>query len=264
MREYYLYRHIRLDKNEPFYIGISTKILKSSSFEREFKRAFSINKRNRFWYNITNKVKFKVEIVLQSNNLKYIKSKEIDFIKLYGRRDLGLGTLYNLTDGGESNSGKIISQETRDKIRKANKGKIRSEFTKLQHSLKMKGHITSSETKLKLSVSGKGRKLTESQLKALIKRNTGRVVSLNTREKLSNFNLGRIETKEGKINRILGLQKRIVKMDINNNIIKQYNVVNDILNDHPDFNINSIRKACQKILKTYKNLYGNIYRIKCN
>lgn len=25
MNKYYLYRHIRLDKNEPFYIGIGTK-----------------------------------------------------------------------------------------------------------------------------------------------------------------------------------------------------------------------------------------------
>lgn len=32
--KHYLYRHIRLDKNEPFYIGIGTKIVKTSEYRR--------------------------------------------------------------------------------------------------------------------------------------------------------------------------------------------------------------------------------------
>jgi len=39
---YYLYRHIRLDKDEPFYIGIGTKAnVKFKSFNSEYRRAFS-------------------------------------------------------------------------------------------------------------------------------------------------------------------------------------------------------------------------------
>lgn len=38
--KFYLYRHIRLDKNRPFYIGIGTKPNIFKSFESEFNRAF--------------------------------------------------------------------------------------------------------------------------------------------------------------------------------------------------------------------------------
>ena len=36
--KYYLYRHIRLDKNEPFYIGIGTK--KESKAKIKFNKKF--------------------------------------------------------------------------------------------------------------------------------------------------------------------------------------------------------------------------------
>ena len=49
MNKYYLYRHIRLDKNEPFYIGIGTKEERYKSFEMIYKRAFSKKKRNIIW-----------------------------------------------------------------------------------------------------------------------------------------------------------------------------------------------------------------------
>ena len=44
----YVYRHIRVDKNEPFYIGIG----KDDGYE--FKRAYykSIEKRNKIWIDI--------------------------------------------------------------------------------------------------------------------------------------------------------------------------------------------------------------------
>lgn len=45
--KFYLYRHIRLDKNEPFYIGKGKKGNSFSSFENEYKRAFDLKNRNR-------------------------------------------------------------------------------------------------------------------------------------------------------------------------------------------------------------------------
>jgi hypothetical protein len=47
--------------------------------------------------------------------------KEIELIALYGRRDLGLGTLVNLTNGGEGNLNP--SEDVRYKIGSANRGK---------------------------------------------------------------------------------------------------------------------------------------------
>jgi hypothetical protein len=45
--DWIVYRHIRLDKNEPFYIGIGS--------DRNYKRASSIKDRNKYWGNIVNK-----------------------------------------------------------------------------------------------------------------------------------------------------------------------------------------------------------------
>ena len=98
MAKYYLYRHIRLDTGEPFYIGKGTKRKYFSSIQTEFSRAYSKHRRSNFWKNITNKIDYKVEILFESNNHNLIVQKEKEFIKLYGRKDLDEGTLCNLTD----------------------------------------------------------------------------------------------------------------------------------------------------------------------
>jgi hypothetical protein len=51
----YLYRHIRLDKNVPFYIGIG-------KYDDQFKRAYSVKNRNVYWNNIVNLTEYKVNM----------------------------------------------------------------------------------------------------------------------------------------------------------------------------------------------------------
>ena len=102
--KFYCYRHIRLDTNVPFYIGIGRKNNKKKRFtstKNEYMRAYKSYGRSEYWENITNKTNYEVEIIFESNSEEEIKNKELEFIKLYGRRDLGLGTLVNMTDGGE-------------------------------------------------------------------------------------------------------------------------------------------------------------------
>ena len=106
---HYLYRHIRLDKYEPFYIGIGTKT-KSDIKNNYYSRAID-KRRNPIWTNITNKTKYKVEILLESGDYNYLKSKEEEFIVLYGRKNIKTETLVNLTNGGEGNLGKLCSDE---------------------------------------------------------------------------------------------------------------------------------------------------------
>lgn len=91
-----VYRHIRLDTNEVFYIGIG----KSET------RAYKKDGRNRIWNHIVNKTKYRVEIILEDLTVEEAENKEREFIKLYGRIDLKTGTLSNLTVGGESLLGK--------------------------------------------------------------------------------------------------------------------------------------------------------------
>jgi len=116
INKYYLYRHIRLDKNEPFYIGIGTKpkIYKYTSVE--YSRAYNKSKRGFIWKKIASKTSYNVEILLESNSYDFIKQKEIEFIKLYGRLSNKTGVLSNLTDGGDGSTGYKASEETRRKI----------------------------------------------------------------------------------------------------------------------------------------------------
>lgn len=94
MRNIYLYKHIRLDNDETFYIGIGNK-----------RRPHSTKYRNKFWHNIVNKYGYKIEILYQELTLEEAKKLEIELISFYGRKDLGLGTLVNMTDGGEGTKG---------------------------------------------------------------------------------------------------------------------------------------------------------------
>ena len=130
----HVYRHIRKDKNEPFYVGISA--------HNKYKRANSSVCRSRYWNNIVNKTDYRVDIVMDDLTWEEACEKERELIALYGRKDLGLGPLVNRTDGGdglcgvsvsyqtrlkmsESKLGKKFSKEHRDKIIKANTGQVR-------------------------------------------------------------------------------------------------------------------------------------------
>jgi len=103
-----VYKHIRKDTNEVFYIGIG----------KSKKRAYDMwNHRNEFWHNIKRKTDVDVEIIHEGLNWKDACKKERQLIQTYGRRDLGLGTLVNMTDGGDGGHGVIVSDETKEKIR---------------------------------------------------------------------------------------------------------------------------------------------------
>lgn len=100
-----VYRHVRLDCNVPFYIGIG----KNTS------RAFSKDRRNPYWLNIVSKSDYRVDLLFEDVSIDFAKEKEKEFITLYGRSDLGLGTLCNLTDGGEGTVGRVVSKEEKEK-----------------------------------------------------------------------------------------------------------------------------------------------------
>jgi hypothetical protein len=92
-RRGYLYRHIRKDKDEVFYIGIG--------FEKNHARAYSHHSRNRYWKNIVALTDFDVEVLFDNLPEKQLVEKEKEFIALYGRKDLKEGVLANMTDGGD-------------------------------------------------------------------------------------------------------------------------------------------------------------------
>lgn len=172
--KYYIYRHVRLDNNEVFYIGVGTKtsnkniVTKTETYKEIYKRAYVQSVRNSFWKSIVSKTKYRVDILCESNDYGFIEEKEKEFIKLYGRRDLRTGTLVNFTDGGKGQNNAIrkpLSEETKQKMSLAQKGKPKSEEHKKSLSLAKqnnppeywKGKTFSEEHKEKLSESHKGK-----------------------------------------------------------------------------------------------------------
>lgn len=120
----YVYRHIRLDKNEPFYIGISL------GNDPSYKRAYFKRKRNIIWNRIVNKSDYRVEIIFEDDCQEVIKEKEKEFIALYGRIDKGLGTLCNMTDGGDGTIGREVEDHVREAVRNASRNRPTSQKQK--------------------------------------------------------------------------------------------------------------------------------------
>ena len=93
----YLYTYTRLDKNEIFYVGIGS--------DSKYKRAKNLSLRTDYFKKIINKSKYKLDIVFDNLSWEDACLKEIELIALYGRKDLGTGTLVNFTNGGEGRKG---------------------------------------------------------------------------------------------------------------------------------------------------------------
>lgn len=142
-----IYRHIRLDTNEVFYIGIGKKE----------KRSLSKSGRNKYWHNIIKKTGYEVQVI--KKDLSYSEACELEKILIdwYGRKDLGLGCLVNLTDGGDTTSGYKCLDLTRQKIGDANRGRIHSDEVN-----KKKGRIGSFKHLIGQKVWNKGIKMDES------------------------------------------------------------------------------------------------------
>ena len=103
---YYTYAYLRED-GTPYYIGKGSGDRINKNHGRPCNKP-SLDRRIKLKTNLTEEEAFKHEVYM---------------ISLFGRKDLGTGILYNKSNGGEGNSGLIMSQETREKMSKSGKGK---------------------------------------------------------------------------------------------------------------------------------------------
>lgn len=107
MSEFYIYRWIRLDTNQPFYVGKG----KGNRFKIK-------NNRSEYFKRILNKVECKTEIFIKNLTEDIAFTKEMEFIKLYKIHSLCEA---NLTNGGEGCSGMIHSEKSKNKSSVSNK-----------------------------------------------------------------------------------------------------------------------------------------------
>jgi len=171
----YVYRHIRHDKDEPFYIGIGGVVS-----DDNHSRARNTRSRNKLWKGIASRTDHDVEILFDGVSVDFAVAKEREFIKLYGRKITGDGTLANYSEGGT-------------------KG----------------GHKHTDESKRKLSKANKGRKPSQQTINAVIKANTGRP---KTRAELSrqwkpviNIDTGVVYEHAGIVADLFGINKRTLR-----------------------------------------------------
>lgn len=112
----YVYKHIRKDNEQPFYIGLSLKD------DKYYRRAYTMRQRTKYWKNIVKKHDYTIEIVKDNITPQEAILMEIELIAYYGRADKG-GILCNLTDGGQGCLGRKYkpTDKTKKLLSKKNK-----------------------------------------------------------------------------------------------------------------------------------------------
>ena len=215
-----LYRHIRLDKNEPFYIGIGKNI----------KRAYSKFQRSKHWKSIVSNTEYEVEIIFYDLSWKEAQEKEKEFIKFYGRKENG-GCLINKTNGGDGVCGLVLSEEQIKKRGLAIKSSWTNERKK-EYSEKMKGDKNNyygkkhtEEIRKKMSLNNNPRKhITDEHKKKISFSNKGKKRTIEVRLKLS-------ELKKGKSPWNKGIScKQETKDKIRDTLLKKNKLKNEIHN----------------------------------
>ena len=153
----YVYMYLDTD-NVPFYVGKGTKdrYLVSRHIRKSSPNPFLKNKIRK-----VGTENIKIQFLHKNLNEEQAFYLEEYYIAGIGRRDLGLGPLCNLTNGGEGDSGRIFSEEHKRKLSASGKDKIFSGVTKLKISRAHKGKVLTEEHKLKISESSKGKILSE-------------------------------------------------------------------------------------------------------
>lgn len=207
-----LYFHINAITNEVFYVGIGDKY-----------RPYDKRHRNRFWTNTYNKYGY--YIFIKSTNLSWEEAcrREKIYIKHYGRRDLGLGNLCNLTDGGEGCYGIKQSLESIKKGAIARTGLKRSvKFCKRMSEIH-KGKIISEDQKRKTKESKKGYKMSQETKDKIRKANLGRKMSIEAILKMIESNKGYKHSPESILKiKLNSLKKEVLQFDLNGNFIREY------------------------------------------
>jgi hypothetical protein len=169
--------YVYLDKaqGEPFYIG-KTRVEK-----RVWDQCPS--RRTGVFLNRFNEAEEISVVVLPYFTEEQAERMEKYLIREIGRRDLGTGSLVNLTDGGNGLNGYVCPLRRKKEIGDFHRGKVVSMETRMKMSIAHKGKTTWN----------KGKKHSPETIEKIRKASTGRKASAETREKMRQSQLKRWE-----------------------------------------------------------------------
>lgn len=181
MNTYCVYRHIRLDTMQPFYVGLGINM----------KRPFYTFGRSKDWNDIVNNHGYRVDIIIDELTKEQARLKEKEFIEIYGRLDNGTGILCNKNSGGQGGSEtRIWTVEQRNKVSEKSKGRKHTEESIIKIKQKLKGRAVSQERIDKMLNT---------------RRKSGWIVSDETRKKLSEYRKSNPNTPESFLKRCVDL-----------------------------------------------------------
>jgi hypothetical protein len=167
MNEFYTYAYLR-ENDTPYYIG---KGKGKRAHEKTGRPCGVPANRDR--------------ILILKKNLSEVEAflHEKYMIFVFGRKDLGTGILHNKTDGGEGTSGRIVSEDVRQKISKKQIGKRMSVISRQRMSVSQRGNQNACGTR------------TEEQRKNNSNAQRGKKLSNTHKDQISNTLMGKSKSK---------------------------------------------------------------------
>ena len=238
----YVYKHMRMDTGEVFYIGIGSNE----------SRMYSKKSRNRYWYNIVKKHGILIEKIEENLTWSDACDREKYWIIYYGRENL-----CNMTDGGEGSYGRIVNEDTKRKISESHKGKKLSEdhIKKISEGNKGKPKIKPEGFGEKISeiVSGTKRSK-ESRIKQSI--STKETLS-KIKEKLSIKSRGLKNSNAVRYTLLNTLSNVIVELDGYKSVLEYYNKISNDNKKDAMFLIKKIKENKVELLKFISSIKIN-------
>jgi hypothetical protein len=239
----YVYRHIRLDTNQPFYIGIGS--------DKTYYRANKKSQRNIHWKRVVAKSDYEVEIMVDDLTWEEACEKEKEFIELYGRNNYG-GILTNMTNGGDGALGLCFTKESKEKLSNSIKEwhktyKISDEERK-KSSIRLKEFNKNKEfTQKRVTALRNSDKLKQSYILKKGKP-SGYKHNEESKKLISLSKIGKKMPKE----MIEAKSKKIVQLDLNGNILKIWDSGKQIQRE-TGLSQGNISRCCNG---EYKQSYG--------
>lgn len=176
--------------NGKVYIGKTVKSLK----DRRYSHLNSVkNGSNTIFHNSirkNGKESFKWSVLTETDNESKLNALEKFYITVYRK----MGTVYNMTDGGEGSTGMIFSEESKRKMSAAQKGKKHKPLTEEQRRMRAE----------------RAKNMSESQREAIRKSNSERVHTEESRRKRSEKKKGQKHSDEAKLKMSLAHKGKIV------------------------------------------------------